>query len=229
MPPPLTELDWKAQHRIIPQSFSPIGILEDLTDPELLDEVFALESMTNDRLREEVGDLGLVAPEDRVVGPGATIVMAAFTHVSRDKPSRFSEGTYGAYYASKSQETTIRETVFHRERFLRATGEPPLELDMRVYIGRVLEPLRDVRGRGYEAVHEPDDWRGAQALGAKLKAAGAWGIVYRSVRHPGGENIAALRPPAVTRPVQGPHLAYCWDGERITLVYTKGDIVLRLV
>ena len=53
----------------------------------------------------------------------------------------------------------------------------------------------------------------------------AWGIVYRSIRNPGGECIAALRPPAVTIPRQGPHLAYVWNGSAITGVYEKKRII----
>jgi hypothetical protein len=33
---------------------------------------YQIEAMTNDRLREEVGDISLVPPEDRVSGPGSS-------------------------------------------------------------------------------------------------------------------------------------------------------------
>ena len=57
--------------------------------------------------------------------------MAAFTHVSPDG-SRFSNGTYGVFYAAQRESTAIAETKYHRERFMRATNEPRRELDMRV-------------------------------------------------------------------------------------------------
>ena len=37
------------------------------------------ESLTNPRLRDEVGDIRLMPPEDRVYGDGASWIMAAFT------------------------------------------------------------------------------------------------------------------------------------------------------
>ena len=92
---------------------------------------------------------------------------------------------------------------------------------MRVYIGEVTKPMHDVRGTGYEHLHDPDDWKPSQAFGQEMKAVKSWGIVYRSVRDPEGECIAALRPPAVSIPKQGPHLSYVWDGSKISGVYKK--------
>jgi hypothetical protein len=217
--PPLSELDWERQYRILASAFPPIDFFETLVDPGLLEELFYLEGLTNDRLRDEVGDIALVDPEDRLSGPGSSPVMAAFTHVGVE--SRFSDGSFGVYYAAKSLKTAIEETKFHRARFLAYTREDPGEIDMRVYIGEVAKPLHDVRGAAYDPLHAPDDWRPSQAFGLEMRAARSWGIVYRSVRDPGGECIAALRPPAVTIPRQGPHLSYVWDGTRIVRVYEK--------
>ncbi len=217
--PPLTELDWKQQYRVIPSEYPPINFFETLVDPELMEELFYIEGLTNDRLRDEAGDITLVALEDRVSGTGSSPVMAAFTHIGVE--SRFSDGSFGVYYAAKSLETAIEETKFHRARFLAYTREDAGEIDMRVYVGEVARPLHDVRGAEYEYLHDPDDWRPSQTFGLKMQAARSWGGVYRSVRDPGGECIAALRPPAVTTPRQGPHLSYVWDGSRITAVYQK--------
>ena len=145
--------------------------------------------------------------------------MAAFTHIGLE--SRFSDGSFGVYYASKSLRTAIEETKFHRARFLGYTQEDPGEIDLRVYVGEVAKPLHDVRGTDYGHLHDPNDWRPSQAFGLEMRAVRSWGVVYRSVRDPGGECIAALRPPAVTIPRQGPHLSYVWDGTRIVRVYEK--------
>src|SRR6185312_7303050 len=88
--------------RIIPSIYPPINFFEDLVDPSEMQIVWEIEGLTNERLRQEVGDLFLVAPEDRVSGPASSVVMAAFTHIS--KPTRFSDGSYGVYYASFSRE-----------------------------------------------------------------------------------------------------------------------------
>lgn len=221
--PPLAELDWEHQYRIIPSEFPPINFFETLVEPGLMGELFYLEGLTNDRLRDEVGDIRLVDPEDRVSGPGSSPVMAAFTHIG-GVGSRFSDGSFGVYYAAKTLQTAIEETKFHRARFLAYTQEDPGEIAMRVYVGEVAKPLHDVRGAEYGPLHDPDDWRPSQAFGREMRAVRSWGIVYRSVRDPGGECLAALRPPAVTIPRQGPHLSYVWDGARIVQVYQKTRI-----
>jgi len=219
--PPVRELDWDHQYRVISSEFPPINFFENLVDPALMDELYYIESLTNERLRDEAGDIALLSPEDRVTGHGSSPVMAAFTHTSPACPSRFSDGSYGVYYAARTLDTAIEETRFHRALFLAATNEDPGEIDMRVYVGEVVKPMHDIQGEGYEALHVPDDWSPSQQFGRDMKEINSWGIVYHSVRDPGGECIAALRPPSVSIPRQGPHLSYVWDGKQIINVYEK--------
>ncbi len=198
---------------------------------ELLGALWELEAQTNPRLMEQVGDLKLVTDADRVSGPGASIVMAAFTHVGR--PSRFSDGSYGAFYAGRALETAIRESVHHRQLLAADAGLDPDEFSMRVWTGLVRRFLHDVRGPEYEELHDaeprPENHPFAQAFGKMIRAEDSWGIVYRSVRHAGGQCIAALRPPAVSLPTQGAHLVYVWDGSRITHVYEKSEPIVTFV
>ena len=130
-PIPVRRLHWRNAVRIIPSVFPPVNLFERVARPEDLDAVQAIESAYNPRLRDAVGDLSLVPRDERVVGPGAGYIMAAFTHVSPEG-SRFSNGTYGVFYAAQRESTAIAETRFHRERFMRATEEARCELDMRV-------------------------------------------------------------------------------------------------
>lgn len=219
--PPTAILSWPNQYRIIPSEYPPINFFERLVDAELMDELFYIESLTNDRLRDEAGEISLVPAEDRITGRGSSPVMAAFTHVSPSCPSRFSDGSYGVYYAAKTLETAIEETKHHRARFLAYTKEDAGEISMRIYIGEVIKPMHDIRGDGNEHLHDPDDWTPSQTFGREMREINSWGIVYRSVRDPGGECIAALRPPAVSIPKQGAHLSYVWDGVKISHVYKK--------
>ncbi len=219
--PAITELDWKHQYRIIPSEYPPINFFERLVDPELMDELYFIESLTNDRLRDAVGDITLVNTEDRIIGPGSSPVMAAFTHITPGCPSRFSDGSYGVYYAARTVETAIKETKHHRASFLAYTNEDAGEIAMRVYIGEIVKPLHDIRGNDYKQLHSPDDWIASQIFGQEMKTINSWGIVYRSARDPGGECVAVLRPPTVTVPRQGAHLSYVWDGSKISDVYKK--------
>lgn len=212
--------EWEHQYRIVASEFPPINFFETLVDSELMEELFYIEGLTNDRLRDEVGEIALVSPEDRVSGPGSTPVMAAFTHIGTE--SRFSDGSFGVYYAGESLTTAIAETKFHRERFLGYTKEEPGEIDMRTYVGEIGQAMHDIR-IGHDELHDQDTgtYPVTQAFSREMNKVNSWGIVYRSVRSPGGECIAALRPPAVTIPHQGPHLSYVWDGSRIAHVYEK--------
>src|SRR6185295_1112064 len=119
-------------YRLVPSRFPPVGLFDRVARPQDLEFVLAAESLTNDRLRDEVGELALVPPAERVSGPGSTPVMAAFTHLNPEG-SRFSDGTFGVYYAAKDLDTAIAETVYHRARFLARTAEAAGEIDMRVY------------------------------------------------------------------------------------------------
>ncbi len=92
--------------------------------------MYAVEALTNSRLRDAVGDITLVPKSERVTGVGASWLMAPFTHLS-PTGARFSTAAFGAYYAAFELDTAITETVYHRERFLRATDEAPIEIDMR--------------------------------------------------------------------------------------------------
>jgi RES domain len=222
--PPIARVRGK-QHRIIATRYPPVDFFERHVPPELMGALWALEAQTNARLRDEVGDVALVRPEDRVSGPGASIVMAPFTHAGH--ASRFSDGTYGVYYAGRALETAVRESVHHRQIVASDAGLGPDEFSMRIWIGAVRRSLHDLRGPQYEALHDaaprPEDHPLAQSFGKTLRMAGSWGMVYRSVRDAGGECIAALRPPAVSLPTQGAHLVYVWNGSRITQVYERSE------
>jgi len=219
----------RKQYRIIATRYPPVAFFERHAPPELMGALWALEAQTNPRLLQETGDLDLVRPEDRVSGPGASIVMASFTHVGHG--SRFSDGPYGVYYAGLAFETAIRETVHHRQIIAGDARLGPDEFSMRAWTGVVRKALHDVRGAEYVGLHDPaprpEDHPLAQAFGKTVRAQGGWGIIYRSVRHAGGQCLAALRPPAVSLPTQGAHLVYVWNGERITHVYEKSEPIIE--
>lgn len=217
-------LNWPHQYRIIPSKFPPIHFFENLVSAEQMEAAFYIESLTNDRLREEAGDISLVQPTDRIYGKGSSIVMAAFTHIGR--PSRFTNGSFGVYYAAKKMNTAIIETVYSREKFLSYTDENPGSIDMRVYVGKILKPMHDIRAAKYQMLHNPEDYTQAQSFAATLRTQNSYGIVYNSVRDKGGECIAALRPTAVSIPMQRDHLAYVWNGKNITKVYDQQSRLL---
>lgn len=225
MTPPLARIEWKPCWRIIPSRFPPIQLFEQVTDPNDLEAIFELEALTNPRLRDETGDIQLVAPEDRISGPGTSVIMAAFTHLNPEG-SRFTDGTFGVFYAAGDIETAIAETSYHRERFMRATSQPKMELDMRVYVVDLDGDLHDLRDRqgDFPLVYHKTEYAVAQHLARTLRKGGSNGIAYDSVRQHGGECVAVFRPPLLSNARQERHLCYVWDGSRITTVYEKSEI-----
>jgi hypothetical protein len=223
--PPVQRIRWTRAFRIVSSRFPPVGVFDRIADPAELDALFELEAMTNPRVREQAGALSLVPKNRRLSGPGATPVMAAFTHLNPEG-SRFSDGSYGVFYAAHDTATAVDETVYHRERFLAATGHPPISLQMRCYRTGVHARLDDLRG-GWPAAHDPASYMASQALAKRLREAGSNGIVYASVRHQGGTCVAAFYPDVVDPCVQAGHYIYRWNGTRIDAVLGVSSIKRR--
>lgn len=218
----LSRVSWLPCWRIIPSRFPPIDLFERIADPADWDALIELESLTNDRIRNDVGDISLVPVEERVAGPGASVIMAAFTHPNPEG-SRFTDGSYGLFYASREFETAVAETRHHRERFMRATAQSRIDLDMRVYLLDLEGDLHDIRGRRREmpTIYHTESYAGSQHLAKTLRAEDSSGIAYDSVRHDGGECAAVFRPRLLGNVRQERHLCYVWDGARIKDVYEK--------
>lgn len=219
---PVRRIRWRPSIRIIPSRFPPIHLFERVAGPEDFDALYELEAQTNDRLRNEVGEIHLVAAADRVYGPGSTYIMAPFTHPNPDG-GRFSDATFGAYYAARERPTAVAETTYHRARFLAYTNEPPMEIEMRVLEARLDAELHDLRGMRADlpGIHDPGDYTVSQAFARRVRADGSWGIAYESVRRAGGECTGVLRPKALSRCRQAEHLVYVWNGRAIVEVYEK--------
>ena len=212
-------VSWPTATRIVASRFPPVDLFERISlDPKDWDAFIALESLVNPRLRQEIGEISLVPSEERLSGPGASYVMAPFTHVN-PKGSRFSDGSYGVYYAGRTFETALYETIYHFEQFFAdADSGVRRSEQMRVLVGVINADFLDVATvpaaeRG--SILQPGDYGPARALAAEIRGEGVNGLVYPSVRHSGGECVAAFRPKAVGVPSQTKHLEYHWDGARI--------------
>ncbi len=213
--PRLRRVAWHPSYRLVPSRFPPVGLFDRVARAEDLDAIFALEALTNDRIRQEAGALSLVPPEERIAGPGTTPIMAAFTHLNPEG-SRFSDGRFGVYYCARELDTALAEVRFHQERFLRRTREAPLRLQMRLYLADLDARLVDLRGRA--DVQDPDRYEAGRAAGAAARSARRDGILYRSVRAPGGSCAAVLRPRVLSRCRQSRHFDLHFDGRDIVSV-----------
>ncbi|MCJ2182014.1 RES family NAD+ phosphorylase [Novosphingobium sp. 1949] len=210
-------VSWPRALRLIRSIYPPIDLFEDIADPRDWDALASLESKTNPRLRDEIGQLDKVPPERRVAGPGASLVMAPFVHCSTDRPGRFTDGTYGVYSAGNSEEVALREVAHHHARAMRAVDEEPgWHSQFRMLVGALERELDDVTHDA--AAHDPDSWAYSQRLGAEHRQAGSDGLLYRSVRCHEGLCAALFWPDAVAIPIQGDHYQMHWDGTRVDRV-----------
>jgi RES domain len=230
---PVSHISWTGAVRIVRSIYPPIDLFEDIADPVDWPLLISAEQKTNPRLMENIGNLALVPESRRVGGTGATYLMAPFCHASPDRKSRFSDGSFGVLYAGHSFEVALLETIHHHERFMRRTREAPgWTSQFREIVLNVNAHLHDLRAPDahHRSALDPDNYTAAQALAARLHAAASDGIVYPSVRHPGGECVALFYPDLASNATQGRHLDYHWDGNRVDLYRNPGTAqVFRIV
>lgn len=215
---PETRLTWDRYHRLINSAYPPIDLFEDIADPADWLLIGSGEDKTNPRLSQTIGNLDLVPVGRRVGGQGASYVMAPFTHASPDHPGRFHDGGFGAFYAGDSFETALFETVHHTQIFFASTHEASGWIaDKLELVGRIDATLTDIR-TGFPGLLDPGDYTASQAFARSMKAAGSDGIVYSSVRNPGGACFAAFYPDVMAPPVHGRRISYHWNSARIDMI-----------
>jgi hypothetical protein len=206
-------LHWAPAFRVIRTIYPPIDLFEDIADPADWELLVTAEAKLNPRIRDEIGNLALVPLARRISGATASIAMGAFTHVSLNRPSRFSDGTYGVWYCGDRLEVALTETAHHFQRFVRMTNEPAADADFRVL---TCEIKADVVAPD-AACLDPDDWKPGQIFGRQARKEGLDGVLYASVRYPLGNAAAIFWPDCLTLPItQNQQLRYRWDGTRMT-------------
>lgn len=222
--PPITKIDWPASCRIIRTIYPPVWLFEDIADPADWDLIASAEAKTNPRVRDQIGDLSLIAAERRVSGPTASLAMAAFVHASRNRPGRFSAGSFGIWYCGDRFEVALAETAHHFGRFMARTSEPPADAQYRELVAHIAGSLHDLRGGGFDDCLNSEAWEPAQRLARDLKSSGSDGIVYPSVRWPAGQAAALFWPDLIRLPiVQARTLHYHWDGTRMSRYFIVGE------
>jgi RES domain-containing protein len=221
---PLRRVQWRQACRIVPTRHPSVYLYDRVADAADFDALYALEALTNDRIRDETGVVQLVPPEERVFGPGSGPIMAAFTHVN-PAGSRFADGAWGMFYAARERATAIAETAYHHARFLAATNEGPMHLPMRLYHVAIDARLHDLRAPDAvpAAVFDAADYAASRALGRVLHDRGSAGVVYPSVRHSKGQCVGLFRPRGARGCLHAAVLLYAWDGTRFTDVFEKVD------
>jgi RES domain len=191
--------------RLIPSRFPPIGLFDTVATAADLEPVMELAGWTNDRL---VADRIARLPQaEWVYGrPNASIVMAAFLHVS-PTGGRFNGPDLGAWYASAALITAAVEVAHHMRREALARGIDGMHRQFRQYSARLTGDYLDIRRRPAEFsdVYASDSYAASRTMGERIRAEGGAGVLYDSVRHAGGVNVVAHRPRNVLDVVQADH------------------------
>ena len=214
---PKNRVRWKATYRLQSVRHPPIPYFERIADAEdwpILDD---LEKLTNRAARQMADKVSLIPASKRVFGPGASAIMAPFVFASRDNPNRFSDGSYGVYYAGRKFETALREVAYHRARFHANTKDRATKTTFKTITASIAKALHDLRSGDWKELLDPDPaaYGLPQMFGAQLKEAKSNGLVYPSVRDSGGECIGAFWPNVLSGFAEGKRVALRWDGRRI--------------
>lgn len=212
-------LHWAPAYRIIRTIYPPVDLFEDIADRADWELLVSAEAKLNPRIRDEIGNLALVPLARRITGPTASIAMGAFTHISRDRQSRFSDGNYGVWYCGDRLEVALAETAHHFQAFMRMTSEPAADADFRVLTCEVKAEVLAAEA----ACLDPNDWNPGQVFGRQVRDRGLDGVLYASVRYPAGNAAAIFWPDCLALPItQNQQLRYRWDETRMTHYLAHG-------
>jgi hypothetical protein len=210
--PPETRLRGKKTHRLIPSRYPPVDLLADVSPAGDREALTDLESWTNDRIQNELGERVMLPRTEWVTGQNASVVMAAFCHPS-PTGGRFTSAELGGWYAAFALRTAHKEVAFHRWREFEEVGATSGRVEMREYLANFNTTFHDVRDRKrHAALYDPASYAKSQTLGVRLRATGSNGLVYESVRDPGHHCVVAFRPKLVLNVRQGAHFEYVWSG-----------------
>lgn len=221
-PPPTARLDRSATHRLISSRYRDDGasvLVRIAQDDVHLQDIFDLDHATNDRLLAEndllpgigIGELVFDVPRYRIIN-------AAFCH-ARPDGSRFNGPDRGAWYAGFELETSQAEVIFHKTVALAEIDCFEDSVTYDDHLADFRSEFHDLRDApAFEACLAPDSYVASQTLAAGLLKQGSAGIVYPSVRQPGGTNLVCFRPALVSNVGLGSTFRFTWRGDPTPLV-----------
>jgi RES domain-containing protein len=194
-----------------------------------LEDLAALESVTNGRLIAQETGLPELDPRELVFGrAGYTFINAAFTH-TRPGGNRFNDDNRGAWYCAYEVQTAIGEVTYHLTRELEAIGRFENVTDYAELVADFFGAFHDLRtvGIGDDPVLHTDPaiaYPAGQSLAKRLRTeAASNGIVYPSIRHLTGTCLVAFRPDLVQNLRQGGIWRLEWQGGPSPTITQQGQ------
>ena len=221
MLPGSTHLHVQDTHRFIPSKHSGAGVLRRIADDDAhLEDLFELDSATNDRLHGECDLLSGIGRDELVAGiPYASIINASFCHASPEG-GRFNGPDRGAWYAGFELETSQAEIAYHKARqYLEIGWEREDSVSYDDYLANFDATFHDIRGDStFAACLDPNSYFASQALAMELLPAGSLGIVYPSARTV-GTCLACFRPAIVGNVRQTVTWTFTWQGSGVAATW----------
>lgn len=194
-------------------------VLRRLVSARHADDLAEIEGATSGRLNQEARGSDHLAAKELMAGlPHAAFINAAFAYWRPLELNRFNGPGRGAWYAALAVQTCIKEVGFHITRELARVDHFYATTDWAEMFASFAGQFADLRAiEPKPECLNPDPEIGYPAgniLADAVRAKGANGIVYPSVRHAGGTCLVALWPSAVQSIAQGRVLRLQWKGGR---------------
>lgn len=181
-----------------------------------LGDLFEIEAATSTRLAAEAHGAASLNANELIYGiPHARFINAAFAYAKPRMLNRFNGPGRGAWYAALETETCVREVVFHMTGFLRDAGDFNAVVQYAEMFASLAGEYADLRGQAHDCLLEDTAiaYPAGNALADAARAAGVLGLIYPSVRHPGGTCFAVLWPHAIQSVRQGGVFEIRWSGQ----------------
>jgi RES domain-containing protein len=216
---PLTALRQFDTCRLLPSRFADTedSVLSPLADSDdHLRDLFDLDNATNARLRTQNGGSAGINVDELVFGvPNFRIINAAFTY-ARPEGSRFNDGLRGAWYCAFDAETALAEVSFHKAVEYAEINRFDDSVQYQCMLADFNAPFHDLRSQPHFAnCLSPDSYIASQTLAERLLDSGSLGVIYPSVRHAGGTNLACFRPALVGNVRKGAVYRLTWRGSPV--------------
>lgn len=214
--PPLTALRQFDTCRLLPSRFADVedSVLAPLAEDDAhLRDLFDLDNATNARLRTQNGGASGISVDELVFGvPNFRIINAAYTY-AHPQGSRFNDSRRGAWYCAFDADTALAEVIFHKTVEYAEINRFDDSVQYQCMLADFTAAFHDLRGQAhYAACLAPDSYVDSQTLAERLLDGGSLGVLYPSVRRPGGTNLACFRPALVGNVRKGAVYRLTWRG-----------------
>ena len=218
----ITSVNDRALVRLIPQTRHKPPVLRGLVDSDEEAQILAgIEGETSARLiAEREGspaldrrELAFARRAHDLKLYGQSHINAAFT-CTRPGGNRFNTGARGAWYCAWDMLTSAQEVGFHRTRELSFIGIYEDEARYVELLADFIGDFPDLHEEPHPAL-DPDPERGypaGQRLAADLRSEGHRGLIYPSIRHPGGRCFVAFDPGIIQNVRPGAGWRLVWRG-----------------